>query len=299
LEPHELEIVEEVEKLEEHALISPNRQIINRFKKNKPAVFGLIVVLILVLVAVFAPWIAPYSYDEVNYKESLKPPSAKHWLGTDILGRDIFSRIVYGSRVSLEVGIIAVAISVSIGVVLGLISGYFGGWVDALIMRLVDITYSFPFLLFAIAIMTILGPGFINVFIAIGIINWAWFARVTRGSVLAAKEQEYVLAAVAMGASSARIMFKHIMPNVIAPVIVGTALNSGYAILAEAALSFLGIGVQPPYPSWGLMLSDARNYITTAPWMTIYPGLAIALTVLGFILLGNGLRDAIDPRMKV
>jgi peptide/nickel transport system permease protein len=299
LEPHELEIVEEVEKLEEHALISPNRQIINRFKKNKPAVFGLIVVLILVLVAVFAPWIAPYSYDEVNYKESLKPPSAKHWLGTDILGRDIFSRIVYGSRVSLEVGIIAVAISVSIGVVLGLISGYFGGWVDALIMRLVDITYSFPFLLFAIAIMTILGPGFINVFIAIGIINWAWFARVTRGSVLAAKEQEYILAAVAMGASSARIMFKHIMPNVIAPVIVGTALNSGYAILAEAALSFLGIGVQPPYPSWGLMLSDARNYITTAPWMTIYPGLAIALTVLGFILLGNGLRDAIDPRMKV
>lgn len=299
MEPHELEIVEEVEKLEEHALISPNRQIINRFKKNKPAVFGLIVVLILVLVAVFAPWIAPYSYDEVNYKESLKPPSAKHWLGTDILGRDIFSRIVYGSRVSLEVGIIAVAISVSIGVVLGLISGYFGGWVDALIMRLVDITYSFPFLLFAIAIMTILGPGFINVFIAIGIINWAWFARVTRGSVLAAKEQEYVLAAVAMGASSARIMFKHIMPNVIAPVIVGTALNSGYAILAEAALSFLGIGVQPPYPSWGLMLSDARNYITTAPWMTIYPGLAIALTVLGFILLGNGLRDAIDPRMKV
>ena len=299
MEPHELEIVEEVEKLEEHALISPNRQIINRFKKNKPAVFGLIVVLILVLVAVFAPWIAPYSYDEVNYKESLKPPSAKHWLGTDILGRDIFSRIVYGSRVSLEVGIIAVAISVSIGVVLGLISGYFGGWVDALIMRLVDITYSFPFLLFAIAIMTILGPGFINVFIAIGIINWAWFARVTRGSVLAAKEQEYILAAIAMGASSARIMFKHIMPNVIAPVIVGTALNSGYAILAEAALSFLGIGVQPPYPSWGLMLSDARNYITTAPWMTIYPGLAIALTVLGFILLGNGLRDAIDPRMKV
>jgi len=299
LEPRELEILENVSELEQKALVSPNRQIINRFKKNKPAVFGLIIVLILVIVAIFAPFIAPYPYDKVNYKESLKPPSAKHWLGTDLLGRDVFSRIVYGSRVSLEVGIIAVAISVTIGVTLGLISGYFGGWIDALIMRLVDITYSFPFLLFAIAIMTILGPGLINVFIAIGIINWAWFARVTRGSVLSAKEQEYVLAAVAMGASPLRIMFKHIMPNVIAPVIVGTALNSGYAILAEAALSFLGIGVQPPYPSWGLMLSDVRNYITTAPWMTIYPGLAIALTVLGFILLGNGLRDAIDPRMKI
>lgn len=299
MEPKEIELIEEIEKLEEKSFVSPNRQIINRFKKNKTAVFGLIIVVILIFVALFAPYIAPYKYDEVNYSESLKPPSSKHLFGTDILGRDIFSRIIYGSRVSLEVGIIAVAISVIIGVTLGLISGYFGGWLDALIMRLVDITYSFPFLLFAIAIMTILGPGMINVFIAIGIINWAWFARVTRGSVLSAKEQEYVLAAVAMGASPGRIMFKHIMPNVIAPVIVGAALNSGYAILAEAALSFLGIGVQPPYPSWGLMLSDARNYISTAPWMTIYPGLAIALTVLGFILLGNGLRDAIDPRLKI
>lgn len=295
----EMEIIEDIDKLEKKAVISPNRQILNRFKKNKMAVAGLIIVLILVFVAIFAPWLAPYKYDEVNYKVSLHPPSAKYPLGTDLLGRDILSRIIYGSRVSLEVGIIAVAISVLIGVTLGLISGYMGGWVDVIIMRLVDITYSFPFLLFAIAIMTILGPGMINVFIAIGIINWAWFARVTRGSVLAAKQQEYVLAAIAMGASPFRIMFKHIMPNVIAPVIVGAALNSGYAILAEAALSFLGIGVQPPYPSWGLMLSDARNYITTAPWMTIYPGLAIALTVLGFILLGNGLRDAIDPRLKI
>lgn len=299
MEPKELELIEEIDELERKVQISPNRQIINRFKKNKMAMAGLFIVTVLVVVAIFAPYIAPYRYDEVNFEESLKPPSAKHLLGTDLLGRDVFSRIVYGSRVSLQVGIIAVAISVLIGVALGLVSGYFGGWVDVLIMRLVDITYSFPFLLFAIAIMTILGPGMINVFIAIGIINWAWFARVTRGSVLSAKEQEYVLAAIAMGASPLRIMFKHIMPNVIAPVIVGAALNSGYAILAEAALSFLGIGVQPPYPSWGLMLSDARNYISTAPWMTVYPGLAIALTVLGFILLGNGLRDAIDPRLKI
>lgn len=299
MEPKEVEIVEEMNKVEQKAATSPNRQIINRFKKNKMALLGLFIVTVLVITAILAPYIAPYKYDEVNYKESLKPPSSKHILGTDLLGRDVFSRIIYGSRVSLEVGIIAVAISVIIGVTLGLVSGFFGGWIDALIMRLVDITYSFPFLLFAIAIMTILGPGMINVFIAIGIINWAWFARVTRGSVLSAMAQDYVLAAIAMGASPLRIMFKHIMPNVIAPVIVGAALNSGYAILAEAALSFLGIGVQPPYPSWGLMLSDARNYISTAPWMTIYPGLAIALTVLGFILLGNGLRDAIDPRLKV
>ncbi len=295
----ELELLEDMDKAELKAAISPNRQIFNRFKKNKMGIAGLIIVLTLILIALLAPVITPYDPIKVNFKESLSAPSVKHPLGTDLLGRDILSRILYGSRVSLEVGIIAVAISVLIGVTLGIISGFFGGWVDVIIMRLVDITYSFPFLLFAIAIMTILGPGMINVFIAIGIINWAWFARVTRGSVLAARQQEYVLAAIAMGASPLRIMFKHILPNVIAPVIVGTALNSGYAILAEAALSFLGIGVQPPYPSWGLMLSDARNYVTTAPWMTIYPGLAIALTVLGFILLGNGLRDAIDPRLKV
>lgn len=278
---------------------APGRRMWYRFRHHKMGMAGLIIVIILIFLAIFAPWIAPYDPLKVNFEKSLHEPYSEHILGTDLLGRDIFSRIVYGSRVSLEVGIIAVAISVAIGLVLGLISGFFGKWVDVIIMRLVDITYSFPFLLFAIAIMTILGPGFINVFIAIGIINWAWFARVVRGSVLSAKEQEYVLAAYAMGVPSYRIMYRHIMPNVIAPVIVGAALNSGYAILAEAALSFLGIGVQPPHPSWGLMLSDARNYISTAPWMTFYPGIAIALTVLGFILFGNGLRDAIDPRLKL
>lgn len=294
-----MEVIEEVNEMVKKSAVSPGRQILYRFRKNRLGMAGLIIVTVLVFVAIFAPWLAPYDPLDVNFQESLHAPSAKHPLGTDLLGRDILSRIIYGSRVSLQVGIIAVAISLVIGLVLGLISGFFGGWVDVIIMRLVDITYSFPFLLFAIAIMTILGPGFINVFIAIGIINWAWFARVARGSVLQAKQSEYVLAARALGASSFRIIFKHIMPNVIAPVIVGAALSSGYAILAEAALSFLGIGVQPPNPSWGLMLSDARNYLSTAPWMTYYPGLAIALTVLGFILLGNGLRDAIDPRMKI
>lgn len=278
---------------------APAREIWKRFCRHKMGMTGLCIITVLVLIAVFAPLLAPYDPTQVNFEQSLKEPTSDHLLGTDLLGRDIFSRIVYGSRVSLQVGIIAVAISLVIGLLLGLISGFFRGWVDTVIMRFVDITYAFPFLLFAIAIMTILGPGLINVFIAIGLINWAWFARVVRGSVLSVREMEYVLAARAMGASSFRIMFKHIMPNVIAPVIVGCALNSGYAVLSEAALSFLGIGVQPPNPSWGLMLADARSYITTAPWMTIYPGLAISFTVLGFILLGNGLRDVIDPRLKI
>lgn len=295
----EFEIVDSLESVEQKAVTTPTRQIWARFRRHRMGMAGLFLVVALVLVAVFAPVIAPYDPIKVDFTQSLKQPSLQHPLGTDLLGRDNLSRIIYGSRVSLEVGIIAVAISLAIGLVLGLISGFFRGWVDIVIMRLVDITYAFPFLLFAIAIMTILGPGFINVFIAIGIINWAWFARVVRGSVLSARETEYVLAARALGASSVRVIFKHIMPNVVAPVIVGAALNSGYAILAEAALSFLGIGVQPPNPSWGLMLSDARNYITTAPFLAFYPGLAISLTVLGFILLGNGLRDAIDPRLKL
>lgn len=295
----EFELTESVEELEKRAVTTPTREIWARFRRHKMGMTGLFIVIVLILVAVLAPVIAPYDPIKVDFNASLKPPSLQHPLGTDLLGRDNLSRIIYGSRVSLQVGIIAVAISLAIGLFLGLISGFFRGWTDVIIMRLVDITYAFPFLLFAIAIMTILGPGFINVFIAIGIINWAWFARVVRGSVLSARETEYVLAARALGASSARVIVKHIMPNVVAPVIVGAALNSGYAILTEAALSFLGIGVQPPYPSWGLMLSDARNYITTAPYLAFYPGLAITLTVFGFILLGNGLRDAIDPRLKI
>ncbi len=249
--------------------------------------------------AISAPFISPYDPYQVNFAESLHSPSAKHLLGTDLLGRDILSRIIWGSRVSLQVGIVAVGIAVSIGIIMGLIAGFFGGIADALIMRLVDITYSFPFLLFAIAIMTVLGPGLQNVFIAIGLLNWAWYARVMRGTVLSVREQEFVLAAKALGASSWRISFKYILPNSIAPIIVMAALGAGYAILAEAGLSFLGIGVQPPQPSWGLMLSDARNYLSTAPWMTLYPGLAIFIAVFGFILLGNGIRDAIDPRMKI
>lgn len=295
----ELEVIEAMDVLERKAALAPTRQIWVRFRRHRMGMAGLFIVLLVVAVAILAPVIAPYDPLKVSFEDSLKSPSLEHPFGTDLLGRDILSRIIYGSRVSLQVGIIAVAISVFIGLILGLVAGFFGSWVDVVIMRLVDITYAFPFLLFAIAIMTILGPGFINVFIAIGIINWAWFARVVRGSVLSTREQEYVMAAKALGASPIRIMFKHIMPNVVAPVIVGAALNSGYAILAEAALSFLGIGVQPPNPSWGLMLSDARSYISNAPWMTVYPGLAISITVLGFILFGNGLRDAIDPRLKI
>lgn len=295
----ELEVIEGMDIAEKKAALTPTREIWKRFRRHRMGMAGLLIVVVIIIMAVLAPMIAPYDPLKVRFEDSLKSPSLKYPFGTDLLGRDILSRIIYGSRVSIQVGIIAVAISLIIGLILGLVAGFFGSWIDVIIMRLVDITYAFPFLLFAIAIMTILGPGFINVFIAIGIINWAWFARVVRGSVLSAREQEYVLAARALGASPTRIMFKHIMPNIVAPVIVGAALNSGYAILAEAALSFLGIGVQPPNPSWGLMLSDARSYISNAPWMTLYPGLAISLTVLGFILLGNGIRDAIDPRLKI
>lgn len=297
MEPDEIEIEEK--KLEQKAIRTPTQEIWRRFKRNKLGIAGLIIVSILVIVAIFAPWISPYDPYKVSFDESLHPPSAKHLLGTDLLGRDILSRIIWGSRVSLEVGIVAVGIAVTIGIILGLVAGFFKGIVDAIIMRLVDITYAFPFLLFAIAIMSVLGPGLQNVFIAIGILNWAWYARVMRGTVLSIREQEFVLAARAMGANAWRISFKHILPNSIAPIIVMAALGAGYAILAEAGLSFLGIGVQPPHPSWGLMLSDAQNYISTAPWMTFYPGLAIFIAVFGFILLGNGIRDAIDPRMKI
>jgi ABC-type dipeptide/oligopeptide/nickel transport system permease subunit len=269
-----------------------------RLKKNRLAMFGLLLVGLLILLAVFAPWIAPYDPTQVNLKESFLPPSPQHLCGTDLLGRDIFSRIIYGSRVSLAVGVVAIGISVILGLFLGAISGYFGGRLDSLVMRLADIFFAFPWVLGAIAIMTILGPGLVNVFIAIGVLGWATFARIFRGSILSVKESEYVQAARAVGASHARIIYRHIFPNAISPIIVYGTMSVGTAIIVEAALSFLGIGVQPPQPSWGYMLSEAMDYLAQAPWMMYFPGLAIVLTVLGFVLLADGLRDALDPRLK-
>jgi peptide/nickel transport system permease protein/oligopeptide transport system permease protein len=230
--------------------------------------------------------------------QSLKSPSFRHPFGTDTLGRDIASRIIYGARVSLVVGVLSVAIMVALGLLLGGLAGYLGGAVDALIMRLADVVYSFPYVLFAIALIAVLGKGFQNVFIAIGLLGWPSIARVFRSSVLGAKGTEYVEAARGLGASWWRILVRHILPNTAGPVIVYGAMSVGGAILAESALSFLGMGVQPPSPSWGGMLSESRSYLFTAPWLMLYPGIALLLTVLAFLLLGDALRDALDVKGK-
>jgi ABC-type dipeptide/oligopeptide/nickel transport system permease subunit len=269
-----------------------------RLKRNKLAIFGISIVIFVVLVAIFAPFIAPYDPIERIKEDSLLGPSKTHWFGTDILGRDIFSRVVYGSRISLLVGIVAVGISLAIGLVLGAISGYFGEIPDTIIMRFADIFFAFPYILGAIAIMTVLGPGIINIFIAIGILGWASISRIFRGSILSIKNKEYIEAARALGANNFRIISRHIFPNAFAPIIVYGTMTVGTAIIVEAAISFLGLGVQPPTPAWGKMLAESLDYIDIAPWMMVFPGLAIVITVLGFVLLGDGLRDAFDPKMK-
>lgn len=269
-----------------------------RLRRNKLAMLGLAIVIILILIALLAPLIAPYDPIARIKKDSSLPPSKAYFFGTDLLGRDIFSRVIYGSRISIEVGIVAVGISVVIGLFFGALSGYFGGVSDAVIMRIADIFFAFPYILGAIAIMTVLGPGIVNIFIAIGILGWASFARIFRSSILSIKNKEYIEAARALGANNYRIITKHIFPNSMAPIIVFATMNVGVAIIVEAALSFLGLGVQPPTPSWGKMLAESLDYIDIAPWMMLFPGLAIVITVLGFVLLGDGLRDAFDPKLK-
>ena len=289
---------EAVKKNELYETSSPLHDMWVRLRRNKLALFGLFLVVSLIVIAIFAGIIAPYDPVQIALKESLKPPSFSHLMGTDVLGRDVFSRIIYGTRASLVIGVVATSISLVIGVVVGAISGYYGGWIDSIMMRITDIFFAFPFFLLAIAIMTFLGPSFINVFIALGIVGWTNYARLVRGQVISVKESDYVEAAHAVGAKDLRIIWKHVLPNTLAPIIVYTTMNVGGVILSEAGLSFLGIGVQPPAPSWGLMLSEASNFIFNAPWMVIWPGVAIFLTVLGYNLLGDGLRDALDPRMK-
>lgn len=263
---------------------------------------GLFLILFVSIVAIFADFIAPYDPVKIDsqtmVRDSLLPPSSKHLMGTDILGRDVFSRLVYGARISLGVGMAAVLLMVILGLVAGAIAGYYGGWLDSLLMRLADVFFAFPYVLGSIALISVLGFGVHNVILAIGILGWPSIARVFRSSVLQVKQNDYIAAARALGASDFRIIVKHILPNAIAPVLVYATMSVGGAIIAEAALSFLGIGVQPPTPSWGYMLSESRNYIFTSPWLMIFPGLAILLTVLGFVLLGDGLRDALDPRLK-
>lgn len=271
-----------------------------RLKRNKMAVLGLIILIILVLLAVFADVIA--NHDNVVIKQNLahrlQGPSAAHWLGTDEFGRDIFARLVHGTRVSLQVGIVAVGISIVIGGILGAVAGYYGGKLDNTIMRIMDIFLAVPSILLAIAIVSALGPSIINLMLAISISSVPSYARIVRASVLSIRDQEFIEAAKAIGASNTRIIFRHIIPNSLAPVIVQATLGVASAILSTAGLSFIGLGIQPPAPEWGSMLSGGRQYLRYAWWVTTFPGVAIMITILSLNLLGDGLRDALDPRLK-
>lgn len=272
-------------------------KVIRRFKRNRLAVAGAFIILFILLMAIFAPFISPYDPTEQNYEALLVPPSWEHPFGTDDLGRDILSRIIYGSRYTLLVGIGVVIIVAFIGALLGFIAGYYGGKVDGFIMRLVDIMLSVPALVLALAISGALGGGLINVIIAIGAVGWTQFARLVRGEVLHIKGIEYIKAAKALGVSDFRIILFHLAPNMVAPVIVYTTLYIPSAILWAASLSFLGLGVQPPIPEWGALIADGRSYISFAWWISTLPGFAIMVTVLGFNFMGDGLRDALDPKM--
>jgi peptide/nickel transport system permease protein len=255
------------------------------------------VVGVVMVAAVAAPWLAPYPPTDMG-SDLLVPPSLGHLFGTDDLGRDIFSRVIYGASVSVLVGVISMGTAAILGVPLGLLSGYRGGWVDTAIMRVLDGLMAFPAILLAIAIMAVLGPSLQNAMIAIGVIYIPPFARIVRASVLSLREQEFVDAARGLGAVNARIVFRHILPNCLSPVIVQASLGMGYAILVEAALSFLGLGVQPPQASWGSMLAEGRGFLDSAPWFATFPGLAIFVTVLGLNFLGDRLREALDPRLR-
>ena len=269
-----------------------------RLRRRKGAMLGLAIVAIFVVVAVFAPLIAPYDPIATSWSLIRKPPSAAHWLGTDDVGRDVFSRIVFGARASMSAGLVSVSIALGIGVPIGLLAGYAGGWVDAVISRIVDAMLAIPFLILAITLAAFLGPSLYNAMIAIGVTATPIFVRLTRGQTLAAKVEDYVEAARAVGNPHWRVALRHILPNVVPPLLVQASLAIAGAIIAEAALSFLGLGQQPPAPSWGSMLNSAQRFIAQAPWMAFWPGFAIFFAVLSFNLLGDGLRDALDPRHK-
>ena len=279
-------------------------EFIKHFKKNRSAVLGFFIALMLVAFALFSPLIATHLPNVQDLSARLIPPfwneggSAQHLLGTDDFGRDLFSRIVYGARISIMVGTISVSISLFFGLLMGVFAGYYGKWVDALIMRLVDMMLSVPAILLAIVIVSILGPSLYNAMIAIGIVGIPTYARIVRGSILAEKEKEYVIASRVNGSNNLRLMFKVILPNCTTPIIVQATMGFASAVLEAAGLSFLGLGAQPPTPEWGAMLADSLQFITTAPWMIFYPGLAIFLTVLGFNLMGDGLMDVLDPKLK-
>ncbi len=261
-------------------------------------VAGYVLVVLLILTAVLAPILAPADPITQVLSTRLKPPSAAHWLGTDQLGRDVLSRMIFGARISLLIGIVVVGIAGSVGTLVGLIAGYVGGWLDELLMRLTDTFFAFPALILAMAISGALGPSLTNAMIAIAVVSWPVYARLIRAQVLSLREREYVEAARSLGASSSQIIWQHILPNCLAPLMVQATFDLGGAILSAAGLSFIGFGTQPPTAEWGVMISEGRNYIATQPWLSLFPGLAILFTVAAFNLIGDGLRDAFDPRLR-
>ena len=276
---------------------SPFWNTVRRIRRHRGAVIGFWALVLITLAAALAPWIAPYDPLGMNSAKSLTPPGAEHWFGTDQFGRDILSRVLFGARISLTVGFASVGIAVVVGGVLGLLAGYFEGFLGTAIMRIIDAMLAFPGILLALAIVATLGPGMVNVMIAVGVSWIPSYTRVVRASVLSAKENVYVEAARAAGASPFRVMLKHLVPNVFAPVIVLASLGLAGAIIAAAALSFLGMGAQPPTPEWGLILSQGRSFLRTAWWISTFPGLVIMLTVFAINLLGDGLQDALNPRL--
>ena len=276
----------------------PKKTFWRYFKKNKLAVGGLAVIVITFLIAGSASLMAPHDPGKTDVSLKLQSPSSQHVLGTDQLGRDVFSRMLYGSRISLSVGFVAVAISIIIGILVGALAGYYGGWVDSLLMRFVDIMICFPSFFLILTVVALLGPSLLKVMFVIGITSWMGTSRFVRAEFLSLRERDFVQAAQALGVRDLRIIFRHILPNALAPVFVTATLDVATAILVEAGLSFLGFGAQPPAPSWGNILTEGRTYIFDAWWLTIFPGLAILITVLSFNLLGEGLRDALDPRLR-
>lgn len=269
-----------------------------RLKLNKLAMAGLATILVIALLAIIGPLLSPYSYSDQVLADSNQPPSTAHWFGTDNLGRDLATRVLYGARISLSIGLVASLINLTIGVVYGGVAGYFGGRVDSIMMRIVDILYGIPLLLYVILLMVVLRPGLTNIFIALGLVYWLGMARIVRGQILALKEQEYVLAARLVGAGSWRIILRHLVPNSMGPIIVTLTLSIPEAIFTEAFLSFIGLGVSAPMASWGVLASESVAGLRSYPFQLLYPALAISLTMLSFNFLGDGLRDALDPRMR-
>ena len=277
---------------------SPWNDAFRRLRRNRLAVLGLAVLLIFVLAAVVAPWVAPFPFDKTDLRYGAKPPSRLHVLGTDELGRDLFTRILYGARISFAVGILATLVSLTIGVTYGCVAGYAGGRLDHLMMRIVDILYGLPFMFFVIILMVIFGRNILNLFVALGAVQWLTMSRIVRGQVLSLKAREFVLSAQAVGASPLRLLVRHVLPNAVGPIVVYATLTVPAVMLEEAFLSFLGLGVQPPMASWGSLASEGAAAMETYPWMILFPGISLTVTLLSLNFFGDGLRDALDPQIS-